>query len=83
MMGNWGYGGYGMMGGFGWIGMILFWILLVLAIVWLWRTLDIGANLRGSGPKVEGKNAIDIVKERYAKGEITKDEFEQLKKDLA
>ena len=83
MMGNWGYGGYGMMGGFGWIGMILVWILLTLAIVWLWRTLDLGQTLRNSGPKGrwsgrETRTALDIAKERYAKGEIPKEEFEQL-----
>lgn len=35
----------------------------------------------GSGNKEAG-TALDILKKRYAKGEITKNEFEQMKRDL-
>ena len=38
-----GYPGWGM-GGFGAVGMILFWIALILAIVWLVRALDLGRS---------------------------------------
>lgn len=72
-------GGWGAMG-FGMIGMSLFWILLIVAIVALVRgTWRSGAS---AGRRQE-KTALDILKERYARGEIEKEEFEQKKRDLA
>jgi putative membrane protein len=60
--------------GFGSIFMILFWIFLVYLIV---------VVLRRGGLSVNNENhAMDILKERYAKGEITKEQFESMKKDL-
>jgi putative membrane protein len=57
------------------IGMLLFWGLLIAAIVILIRR-SLGA--RGCGEK----SALDLLKERYARGEIERDEFEQKKRDL-
>ncbi len=72
------YGGYHYlgMGGFGWFGGILSWILIIVGLVFLIKIL------RGKGGSF-GKNATDILKERYAKGEIDKAEFEAKKKDLS
>lgn len=76
--------GYGF--GFGGIFMILFWGLLIWAIVALVRGNGFGSGCcggHGHGHNHGGKNdALEILKQRYAKGEISKEEFESMKKDL-
>ena len=79
MMGNY-YGnmfGWGLGGG---IMMIIFWAAIVLFIVWIVREVG-GRN--NSDKTRHGKSAIEILEERYAKGEIDKKEFEEKKKDLS
>lgn len=73
---HWDYG-WGMGFGFGWFFMILFWALLILGIVYI-------VKLIGGGSKREGKEetALDILKKRYAKGEINREEYEKIKDDL-
>lgn len=74
-----GYGDYGMnMRWFGWIGMLAFWLLVIIVVVLLIRWIIVSLN-RGAGG---AKGPLDILKKRYAKGEITKEEFEEKKKDL-
>lgn len=70
--------GYGFSGFGGGIVMILFWILIIVGVVALAK------YAMGNGKKSGGinKTALDILNERYAKGEIDKDEFESKKKDL-
>ena len=75
---NWGnWGGYGWGMGFGWIFMILFWALAVLGIAYIVQTLS-----RRSGQSGKEDTPLDILKKRYAKGELTKEEFERMKDDL-
>jgi len=67
----------GMFGGmwFGWI----FWILLLVVIIWVVSQL---LNKNQNTTNYKSESAMDILKKRYAKGEITKEEFQSMKKDL-
>lgn len=70
----------------GGLGMLLFWglvlVLLIVAIRALWR---IG---QGSTPPVESRNSVtpsqplQILQTRYAKGEITKEQYEEMRQEL-
>ena len=81
MMGYYGYGN--MMGwvgfGLGWIWMLLWWAFVILVIVAILKWLS--GNLSNTG-KDSNNNVSDILKERYVRGEITKEQFEQMKKDI-
>jgi putative membrane protein len=81
----WGYGnagglGYGLGFGFGWLVMLVFWGLIIWAIIALVRSAANNNVDRKDEHKTD--NALEILKERYAKGEITKEDFERIKKDL-
>ncbi|TAK80686.1 MAG: SHOCT domain-containing protein [Betaproteobacteria bacterium] len=81
MMGDWGGWGWGM--GFGGIFMILFWALIVVGIVALAKWLfSAGGSSGSAGTGGSGKSALDILKERYAKGEINREQYEQMRRDL-
>lgn len=75
---------YGLYNNYGWgmgwfaggIMMIAFWILFIALIVWVVR------EILGKHRTPDSGKALDILKERYAKGEINKEEFESKKKDL-
>jgi len=73
MMG--GYGGYGM--GMGW-----WWIIGLVIVIAVIGIVVKSMNQNTGSTQNTGKTALDILKERYAKGEIDKKEFEERKKDL-
>ena len=80
------YGGWGgnMMGWFGGgLMMVVFWVLFIALIIWIVRGVSGRSCCSHSGHDSHSdSNALEILKERYAKGEIDKKEFEEKKKDL-
>ncbi len=91
-LGRFGFGGVGMMRaygvplyGFGLLGIIVrvaFWALLIVGIVLL-VSLLFRSTARGTFAPSIGQTPLDILKERYARGEINKDQFEAMRKDVA
>ena len=75
MMGGWG------MGWFGFIFMLIFWGLVIVGLVLLIRWL-VQTTRKDTGPAQGGSRAMEILKERYARGEVEQEEFEQKKQDL-
>lgn len=69
--------GYGMMSGGMWILGFIFWILILVGLILLIKYLWEGAGSRGGQ-----ESALEVLKKRYARGEISKEEFEEKKKDL-
>ena len=74
----WNWGPYGMMGGWGWspLGMIfpvVFFVILIAVIIWA---------LRPASRWPAASSGLEALKERYARGEIGREEFLQKKADL-
>jgi putative membrane protein len=79
MMGS----GFGL--GFGLLGllfMLIFWGGLILLAVWLVRALFSTSVGRGQNASEENQNARQILDQRYARGEISREQYEIMKQDL-
>lgn len=63
------------------IGIIIAGIVVIALLVW--AIIWIVSMIKGKKSSKETNNALEIARQRYAKGEITKEQFEQLKKDLS
>lgn len=79
--------GYGLdhMGSWGWVGMVLmlvFWFGLVWLVIWaIAGTFSRGSNAATHLPAA-GDPSLMILRERFARGELTTEEFEQARRTL-
>ena len=72
----WGY-----YGAWGWLGplmMLLFWILVIGGVVLILRAWW----PRLAGPRPGDESALEILRKRYARGEISREEFDEMRRDL-
>lgn len=75
-------GGWGHMMGYNWYGGGIMWVLLIIvAVVVIYFVLNRDKNAKTPDDSA-GESAMDILKKRYAKGEITKEEFEKMKRNI-
>ena len=68
-----GYGGMGFGGFFG----LLIWLLLIIGLAW--AVIWILGTSRSTG---KGLSALEILKQRYASGEISEEQYQRMKKEL-
>jgi putative membrane protein len=71
MMGEYGWFGPG----FGWLFMVLVWVLVIVGIVAIIKSAATPSVSRGETP-------LEILKARYARGEIGKEEYERMRSEL-
>ncbi len=79
------WGGAGMM-----LGMVIFWVVVVGLALWLLSRLFPGTHGRPNGKhsSVSGitsgasQRALDVLNERYARGEITRAEYQEIRRDI-
>ena len=76
MMAHMGEYGWMPMMGFGMLFMVLFWVVLIVGVVLIVRWF------LGPSGFTRGESALEILKKRYARGEIDQQEFEEKKRDL-
>jgi putative membrane protein len=82
MMHWWGWGLRAGPGVMNWIGpafMLVLWVLIVIGIIFFIRFMV----RAGRSGRWKENDVLEILKRRYARGEITKEEFEQKRKDLS
>jgi len=84
---GWAPAGWGHMGGGwhmpGWGGgfMMFVWVVVIALVVYV-LVRGLGGNPDQSSPTGTTESGLDILKKRYAAGEITKEEFEEKKRDI-
>lgn len=79
MMHGWGYGMRGFFGG-GMLMMGIFWLVIIGLVIYVVRNRN---NFTTNNQQFESKeDPVEIARKRYAKGEISKEEFQEIKNEL-
>jgi putative membrane protein len=76
------FGGYHDMLGFGGLWMIFIWLIIIGVIIYVVKIAVDQNKAHREHPPSPTESPLDILKRRYAAGEITKEEFEQKKHDI-
>lgn len=77
-----GFGGHGFgMGAAGWIGMIFIWVLVIAAAALVMKWLTEGRVFRRAEVP-HHKTALTVLEERYARGQIDKKAYDDMRKRL-
>lgn len=76
--GNFGGWTWGLGMGLGWLTMIVFWAAIVGSAIWLVTAMTAGS--RGTQPREE--TPLDVLKRRFAAGEITAEDYERMRRTL-
>jgi putative membrane protein len=71
-----------MMGGFGMLSSLLFLVVVVVLIAWAVNSGILDRGNRGGSPRMQGRLAEEILKERFARGEIDVEEYEERRRIL-
>jgi putative membrane protein len=64
------------------LGMLLFWLVIIVLAVLLIKALFSTGSSTMKPPKNESSNPLDMLELRYGRGEITREQFLQMKKDM-
>lgn len=84
--GGGGWDGWGWFWPFHFVFPILFWALIITAVVMLvryatgWGGHPMGPGMMGHG--MHGRSGLDVLEERYARGEISRDEYLEKRRDI-
>jgi len=79
-MHGYGYGGWGiaMM-----VVMMLFWLLILLGIIFfVWFLVESARRAAGGHPAAPHETPLQILQKRYARGEITREQYQEMKREL-
>jgi putative membrane protein len=67
--------------GGGFLMMIIWTVLLIVLLIWIFKAIQNRSN-KPVSTSLKNETPLDILKKRYARGEISKEEYDRIKKDL-